>query len=94
MPDYIYFIGWLIIINFIAMAATISDKRRAARHRWRIPENDLLLLSALGGSPAMLITMKKIRHKTQRKKFMIGIPLILFFQIVLCGSFLYFKYYA
>lgn len=81
MPYYIYCFGWLIIINFIAAAATVSDKRRAKKHRWRIPENTLLALSALGGSPAMLVTMKLIRHKTQHKKFMIGIPVIIVLQL-------------
>ena len=36
-----------------------------------------------GGSAAMLITMILIRHKTQKAKFMIGIPCILFLQAVL-----------
>lgn len=80
MPYYIYCIGWLIIINFIATTTTVSDKHRAVRHKWRIPENTLLLLAVLGGSPAMLITMKLIRHKTKHKKFMIGIPVILILQ--------------
>lgn len=82
MPYYIYCIGWLIIINFIAAATTVSDKHRAVRHKWRIPENTLLLLAVLGGSPAMLITMKLIRHKTKHKKFMIGIPVILILQAI------------
>ncbi len=84
MPFHIYYLVWLIIINFAAILATVSDKRRAQRHRWRIPENTLLFLAALGGSPAMLVTMKLIRHKTQHKKFMIGIPVIIVLQLVLC----------
>lgn len=84
MPFYIYYLIWPIIINFAAILATVSDKRRAQHHRWRIPESTLLLLAALGGSPAMLVTMKLIRHKTQHKKFMIGIPVIIVLQLVLC----------
>lgn len=83
MPYYIYCLYYLIIINFIAIAVTISDKRRAVSHRWRIPENTLLLLSALGGSPAMFITMKIIHHKTKHKKFMLGIPAIFILQILI-----------
>jgi uncharacterized membrane protein YsdA (DUF1294 family) len=81
MPVYIYFGYALIIINFIAILVTVYDKRQAKKHRWRVPENTLLLLAALGGSPAMLITMRLIRHKTQHKKFMIGIPVIMILQI-------------
>lgn len=43
----------------------------------RIPEKTLLIISALGGSVAMLITMRAIRHKTQHMKFMLGIPAII-----------------
>lgn len=80
MPYYIYCFYYLIIINLIAVIITVSDKRRAIAHHWRVPENTLLLISGLGGSPAMLVTMKIIRHKTQHKKFMLGIPAILILQ--------------
>ena len=82
MPDYIYWACSLFIINLIAAAVTISDKRRAKRHLRRVPENTLLLLAALGGSPAMLATMLLIRHKTRHLKFMAGIPAILILQAV------------
>lgn len=49
----------------------------------RVPEKTLLIISALGGSIAMLITMRAIRHKTQHMKFMIGIPAIIVAQCVL-----------
>ncbi|MCI1964802.1 MAG: DUF1294 domain-containing protein [Oscillospiraceae bacterium] len=80
MPDYIYWISYLIIINLISAAATKLDKSRARRHLWRIPESRLLLLAGLGGSPAMLFTMLLIRHKTKHVKFMVGIPVIMLFQ--------------
>lgn len=88
MPAYIYWIAYLIIINFIAVFVTVSDKRRAVMRRSRIRERTLLLISALGGSPAMWITMKCIRHKTRHKKFMIGIPLIFVVQVALAYFFL------
>ncbi|QAT49759.1 DUF1294 domain-containing protein [Caproiciproducens sp. NJN-50] len=77
MPDYIYWTSYLIIINLAAAAAVVLDKHRAKRHLWRVPESRLLLLSALGGSPAMLLTMLLIRHKTKHAKFMVGIPAIM-----------------
>ena len=54
------------------------------RHRTR--EATLLLLSALGGSVAMFVTMLLIRHKTKHKKFMIGIPAILVLQLALIAA--------
>jgi len=80
MPYYIYCGYYLIIINLIAIIVTIYDKHQSKKHLWRVPENTLLFISIIGGSPAMLITMKLIRHKTQHKKFMIGIPVIIIFQ--------------
>ena len=55
----------------------------AKKGGWRVPEALLLLLSALGGSLAMYITMLLIRHKTKHIKFMLGIPIIMVFQAVL-----------
>ena len=41
-----------------------------------------MLMGALGGAGAMLITMLMIRHKTKHIKFMLGLPIILVFQAV------------
>lgn len=81
---------YLVFINIFAVAITIIDKNRAKKNQWRIRERTLLLVSALGGSVAMLITMKKIRHKTQHKKFMIGIPAIIVAQVIVIGVIVYF----
>lgn len=74
---------YLAVISLVAIIMTVSDKRRARQHRWRISEAALLLVSALGGSVAMLITMLVIHHKTKHIKFMLGIPLIIVAQIAL-----------
>jgi uncharacterized membrane protein YsdA (DUF1294 family) len=84
MPYYIYCFYYLIIINFISILVTVCDKYKAIKHQWRIPESTLLLIAALGGSPAMLITMALIHHKTKHKKFMIGIPIIIILQLIAC----------
>ena len=81
------FLPWvyLCVISVIAIAVTCYDKY-AAKHnpRHRTHEATLLLISAQGGSVAMYITMQLIRHKTQHKKFMIGIPIIFFIQVAAC----------
>lgn len=74
---------YLILINLIAVIVTIYDKLCAVKRRWRVKESTLLLLSALGGSISMYITMLLIRHKTRHIKFMLGIPLILIFQLLI-----------
>lgn len=87
------YLPWLWVggISLISMIVCIYDKI-AAKHRprHRTPEKTLLLLSALGGSLAMYITMQIIHHKTQHKKFMIGIPVIMGIQIVLIILYFYF----
>lgn len=74
-------IVWLIVINLISILITIHDKRSAQKGRWRVRENTLLLLGVLGGAIGMLVTMKKIHHKTKHMKFMVGLPLILLVQV-------------
>lgn len=83
MSGYIYWGIYLIIINFISICMTVSDKHRAQKHRWRVPEHTLLLLCAFGGSPATLVTMLLIHHKTKHLKFMVGIPAILILQFLI-----------
>ena len=86
----------MILYAFLAISAlsvivTAYDKIAAkCLPRHRVPEASLLLLAALGGSLPMYITMQIIHHKTQHKKFMIGIPVILAVQIVLTVLYFYF----
>lgn len=74
---------YLLAINIIAIIVTIYDKLCAIGRKWRIKENTLLLLSSLGGSIGMYITMLLIRHKTRHFKFMLGIPAILLFELLI-----------
>ncbi len=89
----IYYITYFAAISLISVIVTVYDKKAAKIGKRRIRESTLMLLSLLGGSLAMYITMKKIRHKTKHKKFMIGIPVIMVIQISLI-AYLYFVYYG
>jgi uncharacterized membrane protein YsdA (DUF1294 family) len=78
----IFILAYLLIISIVSVCVTIYDKWAAKkRPKERTRESTLLLLSALGGSVAMLLTMYSIRHKTKHMKFMIGIPLIIAVQV-------------
>ena len=78
----LFFLAYLLIISVVAFAVTLYDKWAAVkRPQERTRESTLLLLSTLGGSMAMLLTMLGIRHKTKHLKFMIGIPIIIVLQI-------------
>lgn len=74
---------YLIIISITAIILTVRDKKAAQSKSRRISEKSLLFVSAIGGSAAMLATMRAIRHKTQHKRFMIGIPAIIILQIAI-----------
>ena len=82
-PNYLLLI-YLILINIIAIIVTAYDKYCAARNKWRVKESTLLLISVLGGGVFMYITMQIIRHKTKKLKFMLGIPLIIILQFLIC----------
>ena len=78
-----FIILYFIIISLIAVIVTITDKYKAIHHKWRISESALLIISALGGGVAMYATMLIIRHKTQKLKFMLGIPLIIIIELII-----------
>lgn len=86
LPLYLF-----LAVALLAVVATVYDKIAAkCLPRHRVPEATLLMLSILGGSLPMYITMQIIHHKTQHKKFMIGIPIILAVQIILTILYFYF----
>ena len=74
---------YILIMSLISIVVCIYDKKISKKNKveLRIPEKVLLILSALGGSVAMLATMLLTRHKTKHVKFMLGIPLIIIAQI-------------
>ena len=77
------FIIYLIVINIIGFYVMWSDKRKAQKGKWRIPENTLFLITLLGGGIGTIAGMYTFRHKTQKLKFTIGLPAILILEIVL-----------
>lgn len=79
---YLFLAVYFFIINLIAVVITIIDKNNAKTGKWRVSENGLLSVSAIGGGIGMYITMHIIRHKTKKLKFMIGIPLICIAEIM------------
>lgn len=73
---------YLAAVNLAALLVMLADKRRARRGAQRIPERSLLLFALAGGSIGATAGMLLFRHKTQKPKFYIGLPLISVGQIV------------
>ena len=72
-----WFLLWMAALSCISFLLFGLDKRRAVRGAWRIPERTLLLSAFLGGVPVALLGMNFFRHKTQKWKFRILVPLAL-----------------
>ena len=82
-----YFWYYLLFLNLAAALAVCWDKlvavkgwnnlpRRGIFWISRVPEKNLFLIALLGGSPGEYLTMRLIRHKTQHRSFMVGLPII------------------
>lgn len=63
---------WLIYftaMNLIAFCLMYSDKQKAIKKAWRVPEITLLSFCLLGGAIGTYLGMKYFRHKTQHWYF-------------------------
>jgi uncharacterized membrane protein YsdA (DUF1294 family)/cold shock CspA family protein len=58
-----------IVASLLSFSLYESDKLKAERGAWRIPEKRLHLLSLLGGWPGALMAQQRYRHKTQKAEF-------------------------
>ena len=74
---------YLLIINAVNFVLMLIDKYKAKNNLWRIPEQTLLLIAALGGSLGTLMGMRLFRHKTLHLKFSLGVPALLVLHIVI-----------
>ena len=93
-PEKILLI-WLAFWNVLALILmgvdkTIAKGNQRAREKGkrevrRIPEKTLFLTALLGGSVGSILGMTFFRHKTQHKKFTIGMPAIFALHVILAG---------
>ncbi|EOH56140.1 hypothetical protein UA3_01324 [Enterococcus faecium EnGen0263] len=63
---------YLFIVNFYLFCLMGYDKHQARTGGWRVPENNLIFVSLLGGGLGGLISRKVFHHKTRKKKFTVG----------------------
>ena len=74
---------YLLLINAAGFAVMLTDKHRAKKKLWRIPEKTLFGIALIGGSVGCIVGMYTARHKTKHKSFTIGMPAILIAQALL-----------
>ena len=80
MGSYGIIFIYLEAVNLAAFALMGIDKRRARKKRRRIPESVLILSAVIGGGIGALAGMYLFRHKTRKKSFTVGIPVIMAMQ--------------
>ncbi|GFN35512.1 DUF1294 domain-containing protein [Tepidimicrobium xylanilyticum] len=68
---------YIFIINLIAFVVMGLDKIRARKDGWRIREITIMILALLGGATGVLSGMVIFKHKINKNRFSVGIPLIL-----------------
>ena len=72
---------YLLAVNVLTLIVYGLDKWKARRGCWRVPEATLLGLAAVGGSVGAWLAMQLFRHKTQKKKFRYGVPVLFVLQV-------------
>ena len=80
MSDIAYY---LILVNLLAAGLMAWDKYCAMRGCWRVPEATLFSAAMMGGSPAMFIIIRYLRHKSSKTSFLWRLNLILLVQVAL-----------
>ena len=73
---------YLVVINLITFVTMYVDKKKAKWGKWRIKESTLFTLVFLGGGIGGIAGMYLFRHKTKKKRFVIGFPLILITEVI------------
>ena len=74
---------YLLLINALSFGLMLTDKKKAIKKQWRIPERTLLAIGVIGGSLGAVIAMQLFRHKTKNLKFSLGLPCMLAIHIIL-----------
>jgi len=76
MTNLILFVLSVFLVwNMITFSLFAWDKRRAVKHKRRIPEWVLISCALLGGGMGAYLAMKLFRHKTKKLKFKLFVPL-------------------
>ncbi len=73
----------LLVLSTITFFTYVSDKKKAKKGAWRVPEKVLLGLSFFGGAAGGLFAMGLVRHKTKHWYFLVVNGLGLIWQAVL-----------
>lgn len=85
---FIVLAAYILIVNIVVFILYGTDKHRAKTKKNRIREKTLLRLCFFGGGAGSFLGMLIFNHKTKKKKFDIGVPIMFIIQLIL-GSFIF-----
>lgn len=69
LPIYVVLI--YAVLSSLTFIVYWFDKRKAQARQWRTPESTLQLLALLGGWPGALLAQTYLRHKSQKRAFLV-----------------------
>ena len=73
---------YYLLVNLLGFYAMYTDKLRAKKRAFRIPEATMFAIAIIGGSIGCILGMYTFRHKTRHWHFVYGMPIILVLQIL------------
>lgn len=76
-------LGYYLVLNLVLYISMVMDKKRAIKGKWRIPEKNLFLLSALGGGIGGMVALITKHHKNRHLSFILIYLITSIFHIVL-----------
>jgi uncharacterized membrane protein YsdA (DUF1294 family) len=79
----------VLLLNATTYLFYWVDKSQAEQGGYRISESKLLLLAAIGGSPAAIFACHVLRHKTRKQSFRTVLYLIFAAQAVFLAFYLF-----
>jgi uncharacterized membrane protein YsdA (DUF1294 family) len=82
--------AYLIAVNLVTLGMYAYDKIAARGTYLRVPELTLHVLGLAGGTPAALLGQWRFRHKTIKSSFRVKFFLIIIFQLLVLGQWLYY----
>ena len=82
MNVIIVLVLYYLLVNLLGFYAMYTDKLRAKKRAFRIPEATMFAIAIIGGSIGCILGMYTFRHKTRHWHFVYGMPIILVLQIL------------